>query len=339
VLALMVTALTTVTTAADAPDQSGTEMLRSARRSYVNILVRGRMVGSGCWISRHGDVLTAVHVLGRANEGIEILTMAERRIKAKIVAVDLGADLALLRVEGSKDDFPALQLAKKKPVVGEKLHLFGAPLFRRGLVTSGTVATDTPSFEYAEGQYIESMLIAGFGPPGTSGGPWINRRGRLVGVQSASVTIGYAPQGFAAAATLSAIERLLSTREDATVTGFGAAVEELWQQELALLDQLPEGTTGLLVRILEKGGPADLAGVAQWDIIQSIDGKPTTTINQFLRYVRGKTPGEEIELELVDRRGKNPHTATIALGQIIRRPLSPPDEPKDQKKVAEPKPN
>jgi len=314
-------------------------MLRAARRSYVNILVRGRMVGSGCWIDRRGDVLTAVHVLGRANEGIEILTMAERRIKAKIVAVDLGADLALLRVEDNKADFPALQLAKKKPVIGEKLYLFGAPLFRRGLVTSGTVASDRPSFEFAEGHYVESMLIAGFSPPGTSGGPWINRRGRLVGIQSASVTIGYAPQGFAAAATWTAIKSLLSTRETATVTGFGAAVEELWQQEVALLDQLPEGTTGLLVRILEKDGPADLAGVAQWDIIQSIDGKPTTTVNRFLRYVRGKTPGEEIELKIVDRRGKNPRTATISLGQIIRRPLSPPVEPKDQKKVAEPKPN
>ena len=98
------------------------ELYESAKRASVEILVDGHLGGSGFFVDKEGLLLTAAHMIGRPGLRVEILSPTAGRIKAEVVAVDLGHDLALLRVESREDGYPELPLAEKLPPPGDDCH-------------------------------------------------------------------------------------------------------------------------------------------------------------------------------------------------------------------------
>ena len=299
------------------PDESGT-LYEQIKVAFVEILVDGHMAGSGALVDSKGYVITAAHVLARRGRRIEVLSPVAGRIKAKLVAVDIGHDLALLKLAHRDKLYPALTIAKATPAVGETCHLLGTPLYRHALLLSGKVARRQTGFEFMpqSKSYAEVYYIAGPSPPGTSGGVWVNDRGEVVGVQSMLMSVSNAVHGISFVVPPMAVAKLLATKRSASTCSLGAAVEEIWQHAGDIRKKFPQDARGLFVRSLRKDGPAETAGLKEWDLIQSVDEKPVERMEQLARYIRAKKVGESVKLVVLSPGKDKPRTVTIPLAEL-----------------------
>ena len=190
------------------------------------------------------------------------------RATAKVIAVDLGHDLALLKIDAPAAGCTILPLASEAPAGrGEFCIASGAPLFRHRMLLPGKVAASGLTFEYYADRYNEVTPVAATIAPGMSGGPWLNDAGRVIGVQSGIITQNAVSVGIAFAAPLSAVKKLIKEKKNAATPTLGAAIEELWQQDRKTLDRFPQDAEGLIVRNVRSGGPADRGGLKTDDLI------------------------------------------------------------------------
>ncbi|MBT7925237.1 MAG: trypsin-like peptidase domain-containing protein, partial [Opitutae bacterium] len=227
----------------------------------LEILVGGRLDGSATIVSKEGLVLTACHVIRKKSKRYEALSPTLGRHPLELVCTDRSHDLALLSLPKRENSYPFLPIAKNIPNEGKPCYLFGAPVFRHNLLITGYVAKKKSSFEWYDGAFAETFAIAGIGAGGTSGGPWLNARGEIVGVQVASMTLGDVHQGIASAIPPSAIRSLMEKRETIVTPTMQAAVEEIWGQSPEFLEKIKPNTKGLLLRQVAKGGVAAKAGL------------------------------------------------------------------------------
>jgi S1-C subfamily serine protease len=240
-----------------------------------------------------------------------------------LVAVDHGHDLALLRVAPRAEGYPALRLAGGLPEVGSPVFLFGTPLYRHGLLFGGLVARTELGYEYRPQvhDYTAVYYVAGASPNGTSGGPWLNGQGDVVGLQSGVMTADAAPQGVSFVVPLEAIRNLWQGRRSVTTATFGAGVDELWQQDPAFLRRFPPRTEGLVVRFPRAGGPADSAGLKDKDVVIALDDQPVRRIAQFVEAVRARQPGERVKLVLLQPDQGGTRTLEVTLGELTTHSL------------------
>ena len=309
--------LPTATCGQDRPPENNlSELYRQARRAAIEVLVDDHLNGSGVFVDRSGLVLTAAHVVGRPGSRVEILTDDTQRRKADVVAVDLGHDLAILRAASRDGGFAFLPLASEPSRAGEDLWLVGGSVYRHAIMLRGHVAREGTSFEYCGDRYVEVVHVAATVQPGTSGGPWFNRRGEVVCVQSGSIQGNGVPIGVAFGGPAAAAQILLQTQRTAATPTFGAAVEETWQQQRDFLDRFPPRTDGLVVKVLRGDGPAARAGLKQWDVIIEADGKPMRLPDQLLRVALSKKPGENLPLTVLGPDGSGVRKATLQLGKL-----------------------
>jgi len=282
----------------------------------VEILVNGRLAGAGSVVDSKGHVLIANHMVPGDSAKVEAQSITLGRHSIKIVARDRGHDLMLFKLPARDRAYPHLSLAKAKTKAGQPVYLFGAPVFRHHIMISGTVARAHPTFEFYDGAFREILHISAISPIGTSGGPWVNAAGELIGVQSAAMTINGTHQGIAYAAPLSSLRRLLEKKETVHGASMQTGVEELWGQEPGFISKLPKGFRGLVVRQLRGNGVAAKAGLKEWDIIVAAEGKPIEHTGNLLRLIRSKKPGQSIKLRATDRMGKNARDLTVKLVPI-----------------------
>ena len=144
-----------------------------------------------------GLVMTAGHVVESPDRKFEISSPSLGRKDAKLVAVDLGHDLALLSIEPRKEGYPVLKVAGKCPPPGSAVFVIGAPLYRHGVLIPGTIAAAETAFEYYADRFNEVTHISATVPQGMSGGPWLNTAGEAVGVQSGVMSQNSIPIGIA----------------------------------------------------------------------------------------------------------------------------------------------
>lgn len=288
-----------------------------AEAAGIEILVDGHLEGSGVIVDPAGYALTAAHVVELAAPRVEVRT-ARGRVGAQRIALDLAHDLALLKLDPRPDGGPwsALPIAEAPPAAGERVLLFGAPIYRHAVLLEGMIARDTPSFEYlgSLSRYERVVHISGASPQGTSGGPWLDSAGRVVGIQSGVMTNRSVPVGIAYAAPLDAIRSLVATRADRVTATAGVAIEELCEQPAEFIARYPAGTEGLRVTILFE--PAQSAGVQRDDLIMRADAQATPLRDDLIGYVRARRPGETVTLTV--RRGD----AVLRL-PVILAPLTP----------------
>jgi len=286
------------------------------KEASVEILVNGRLAGAGSVVDPKGHVLIANHMVPGDGAKVEARSITLGRHSIKIVARDRGHDLVLLKLPARDKPYRHLSLAKENTKAGQPVYLFGAPVFRHHIMISGTVARAHPTFEFYDGAFREILHISAISPIGTSGGPWVNARGELIGVQSAAMTINGAHQGIAYAAPLASLRWLLEKKETVHGATMQTGVEELWGQEPKFIKQLPKGLRGLVVRQLRANGVGAKAGLKEWDIIVAAEGKPVERTENLLRLIRSKQPGQSIKLRATDRMGKNPRDLTVKLVPI-----------------------
>jgi len=292
------------------------EAYQKAKAAVVEVLVNGHLNGTG-WIGdAKGLIITAGHVVEQPDRRFEITSPTLGRKEAKLLAVDLGHDLALLSIAPRKEGYPALKVAEKSPPPGAAVFIIGTPLYRHGLLATGSVAGPETAFEYYADRFNEVVPIAAVVPRGLSGGPWLNAAGEAVGVQSGVMSQNSVPIGIAFASPLPAIRGLLERKKSAATPTLGLIVEELWTQDRKTMDRFGLKTEGLIVKTVLPDGPAARGGVKEADLIIAADGKPVRLTADLMRIVYAKQPGQPLELTLQRPDGAGQTKATVNLGKL-----------------------
>lgn len=298
--------------------QGPATVFETARPASLEILVNGRHSGSGVVVDPKGMALTAAHVVASHQNRLEVLSPTAGRLAAELVAVDWGHDMALLRLPAKDQAYRAVELAKQAPTVGEEIYLFGVPIFRRPMLQRGMVSLPENGYEYYGNHhlYVSVRYVSVTIQHGTSGGPWLNAQGQLVGVQSGSLLDNGAMAGVAFMGPLPAARGLLNRQHSASTPSLGLAVEELWQHGEEQLKRFPPNTEGLVARAIRDDGPAARAGFHEWDLIQAVDDRPVQRVHELLDYVRSKRPGDSVRLKILAPDGAGQREQDVTLGEL-----------------------
>jgi len=264
-----------------------------------------RGVGSGFIISADGYVLTNAHVVEGADEVYVTLT-DKREFKAKIIGADKRSDVALVKLEGS--NLPRLSIGDSNKIrVGEWVIAIGSPFGLDNTVTAGIVsakARDT-------GDYLPLIQTDVAVNPGNSGGPLINMRGEVIGINSQiySRSGGYMGISFAVP-----IDEAMRVFEQLKATGrvtrgrIGVQIGEV-TKEVAESLGLPR-SQGALVSRVEPGGPAEKGGVEAGDIILKLNGVSIEKTSDLPRLVGNIKPGTRTTIS-VWRKGASRDLALV----------------------------
>jgi S1-C subfamily serine protease len=301
-----------------APQDDG-RLYEAVRRASVFVLVDGRHAGSGFFVEPSGFVVTAAHMVKGKSEWIEVVSPIIGRVGAQRVAIDLGHDIALLRIPERRTACPSLPIAERMPPAGSEVFLFGDPVFRHRLLLAGFVSVAGPTYCHSPGVdcYTRVYYVAGTSPEGTSGGCWVDRQGRVVGVQSGFLnTTAKQPASIACVAPPDAIRTLLATKSSPDVPTLGTRLDELWTQPAGFIARFPRGTTGIVTVLPDKNGPVAQAGLTKESVITAIDGKPVTYLDDLLSLVSAKRPGDEVTLEVLDPDHKPRRAVRVRLAKV-----------------------
>jgi serine protease Do len=268
-----------------------------------------RSGGTGFLIEADGFVLTNNHVIDGADK-VEVTVGETEVFNAKIVGRDPATDLALLKIEGTKP-FPTLPLGDSDRIrVGEWVMAVGDPIGFEKTVTVGVVSGKgrspglsmvTRSFE----NLIQTDAAINFG---NSGGPLVNVAGEVVGINTA---ISRAAQNIGFAVPINVARRLIpQLKEGKVVRGFLGVTIGPVDADMQEAMGLPS-RDGALVQSVEKGMPADKAGIRHEDVIVRVDQTPVKNNRDLIDYVSGKRPGTKVTLTFI-REGKE-QTAVATL--------------------------
>jgi serine protease Do len=257
-----------------------------------------RGVGSGFIISDDGFVLTNAHVVEGADEVVVTLT-DRREFKAKVLGSDARSDVALLKVDGR--NLPSVRIGDSSKIrVGEWVIAIGSPFNLENTVTAGIIsakARDT-------GEYLPLIQSDVAVNPGNSGGPLINMRGEVIGINSQIATLSGGYNGISFAVPIDEVMRVSDQiRKTGKVTRgrLGVQISEVTTD---VAESLGLGhARGAEVAMVEPGGPADKAGVKVGDIILKFNGRDIDRSSDLPRLVGGSAVGSRATVT-VWRRGR-----------------------------------
>jgi serine protease Do len=254
-----------------------------------------RSLGSGFIISNDGYILTNAHVVEGADE-INVRFTDKREYKAKVVGADRRTDIAVIKIEASA--LPAVKFGDPaKLKVGEWVVAIGSPFGFENTVTAGIVSAKGRSLPQENFvPFIQTDVAIN---PGNSGGPLFNMRGEVVGINSQiySRTGGFMGLSFAIPIDVALdIQKQLRDKGRVARGRIGVVIQEV-TRDLATSFGL-DRARGALVNSVEKGSPADKAGVEATDIITSFDGKAVDSSSDLPRLVGSTRPGSQATLEV-----------------------------------------
>ncbi len=253
----------------------------------------GSSVGSGVVAEGGGFVLTNDHVVASA-VGVRVVDAGGRRLRARLVGSDPPTDLAVVRVEGA-DLRPARFASGGRLRVGDRVFAFGVP-FGLPLSASSGMVSALPDDEESGFLQTDAPLN-----PGNSGGPLLDDRGEVVGINLA-ILRGAQGIGFAIpVARALRIYRAIRSGGGVVRGTIGIELQALTPDLLEALG-LPNGS-GALVADVRPGGPADRAGIRRGDIIRSVGTEVVGSAEGFEKRIRVSAPGVRLRVGLLrDRR-------------------------------------
>jgi len=164
---------------------------------------------------------------------------------------------------------------------------------------------------------VRCFYVAGTSPKGTSGGCWVDRSGRVLGVQSGYLNSAKAPAMIANVGMPDAIRTLLDTQTSPEVATLGTRLDELWTQPKGFIKRMPAGIEGVITVAPDKDGPVARAGLTTESLILAIDGEPVVYVDDVLNAVRAKKPGDVVTLRIQDPDKKTgPRDVSVTLGKV-----------------------
>jgi serine protease DegQ len=273
-------------------------------------------LGSGVIVSEQGYVLTNHHVIESVDQ-IEVALPDSRKVPARVVGTDPETDLAVLKIEARK--LPAITFAKAEQIrVGDFVLAIGNPFGIGQTVTLGIVSglgrshLGITTFE----NFIQTDAAIN---PGNSGGALVDASGHLIGINTAiysqtggSMGIGYAIP----VSTARQVMEQIIQKGSVTRGWIGVGVQEI-TKEIADSFKL-RAAGGVLITQVERGGPADKAGVQAGDVLSAVNGKPVADTIAMLNSIATLQPGDEARLRVSRNQAEQELSVTIG-----RRPRPP----------------
>jgi serine protease Do len=263
---------------------------------------RGLSQGTGFLISDDGYILTNHHVVANATS-VTVRLSDRRELQARVVGSDEQSDVALLKVEGR--GLPALRTATQAVKPGQWVVAIGSPFGLDHSVTAGIVSAVGRANPYANQQYVPFIQTDVAINRGNSGGPLLNTRGEVVGINSQifSNSGGYMGVSFAIP-----IDLAVSVTNQLRTTGrvqrgmLGVGIDEV-TADAARTFELPDAR-GALVNSVQPGGAADKAGLRPGDVIRAVNGRPVGTSTDLPPLIGSLTPGSRVQLTVI-RNGRS----------------------------------
>ncbi|MFM8664403.1 MAG: S1C family serine protease [Acidimicrobiaceae bacterium] len=256
----------------------------------------GRGVGTGVVLTSDGEILTNAHVVEDATEVVVRFAGETEPRVAKVLASDLGNDLALIKVDAT--GLVAATFAKPGSVrIGDTVVAIGYALALDGgpTVTSGIVSALKRTIETDSGALNSLIQTDAAISSGNSGGPLVNLKGEVVGINtavargdsdSAANNIGFS---ISVDEVLIVIEQLREQANGAErkegFLGVGLAARE-------------DGGQGAIITNVQPGSPADKAGILIDDVVLAVDGEPIDGQAGLVAAIRDAEPGQTVKIEI-----------------------------------------
>jgi len=272
---------------------------------------QSRSLGSGFIISQDGYILTNAHVVDAADD-VTVKLNDKREFKAKVIGSDRRTDVAVIKIDASS--LPAVRIGDPNQLkVGEWVLAIGSPFGFENTVTAGIVSAKGRSLP--QENYVPFLQTDVAINPGNSGGPLFNLKGEVVGINSQiySRTGGFMGLSFAIPIDVAMdIADQLRTAGRVSRGRIGVVIQEV-TKELAESFGLSK-PQGALVNSVEKGGPADKAGIEPSDVILKFNGRTVNSSADLPRIVAQTKPGSKATVQ-VWRKGST-RELTLTVGEL-----------------------
>ena len=261
--------------------------------------------GSGVIIREDGYIVTNNHVVANATN-VSVTLNNNKKYTAKVIGTDQATDVALIKIDAT--GLPVLQFADSDRLrLGEWVLAIGSPLGEqlRSTITAGIVSAKgrsmSPGGEFKIESFIQTDAAVN---PGNSGGALVNKKGELVGINTAIVSTTGSYSGYSFAIPSNIVHKVVADLID-----FGAVKRaKLGVSIRAIDEELADkmklsSLDGVYIAEVVKGGSADKAGIKVDDVIVAIDSTSTATPQALQEKVNAFHPGDKAEVRLI-RGGK-----------------------------------
>jgi len=277
--------------------------------------------GSGCVLDKQGHILTNYHVVEDARQAGVTLHNG-KTYEASLVGADPINDIAVLKIQAPEDTLVPVTLGDSSRLkVGMRVFAIGNPFGLERTMTTGIISSLNRSLKIRAGRTIRSIIqIDAAVNPGNSGGPLLDTRGQVIGINMAIATRTGQNSGVGFAVPSNTIARVVPQ-----LIKHGRVI----RPEIGIL-RVYETERGLLVAALKPRGPAQRAGLqgpkvtrtrrgifvieridrSAADLIIAVDGKPVKSADDFLAHIESKRPGDRVVLTIIrdEREQKIPVT-------------------------------
>jgi serine protease Do len=266
--------------------------------------------GSGFIIHPDGVIMTNAHVVNGASE-VTVRMTDRREYTAKVIGVDTKSDIAIIKINAK--DLPTVKIGDSRGLkVGEWVLAIGAPFGFENSATAGIVSAKGRTLDSGYVPFIQTDVPIN---PGNSGGPLFNMRGEVVGINSQiySRSGGYMGVSFSIPIDVAMqVGQQLQTTGHVTRGKLGVVIQNV-TQGLADSFGLPQ-PEGALVSSVEKGGPAERAGVQPGDVILKLNGQVLKDSTELPVQIAAIAPGTSVDLEVW--RDHAARTVSVKLGAM-----------------------
>jgi S1-C subfamily serine protease len=258
---------------------------------------------SGFLFTPDGFILTNSHVVHDATK-IDVTLSDGRHYEATLVGDDLDTDLAVIRINGT--NLVSAELGDSQSIrVGQLVIAIGNPYGFQWTVTSGVVSALGRSLRSISGRLIDNIIQTDASlNPGNSGGPLVNSKGEVIGVNTAVILPA---QGICFAIPINTAKYVTGLlikegRIRRSYIGIGGQNVPLLRRVVRFHKLSTE--SGIQVISVEKNSPAEKAGLSEGDIIVDFDGQPIKGIDDLHRLLTEKQIGVKLHLTIIRRTEK-----------------------------------
>jgi serine protease Do len=262
--------------------------------------------GSGVIVSPSGEILTNYHVIasmGGGDNALEVKISDGKTYKATVLGKDKELDIALIKIDASH--LPFAKLGESDSLrIGEWVVAIGNPFGLEHTVTQGIISAKGRKLDTGVSSFLQTDAAIN---RGNSGGPLLNLRGEVVGINTA---INPAGQNIGFAVPISQVNRILKDLRSGKPVSRGylgispAELDQAYQDALGVKE-------GVVVNTVDKDQAAGKAGVQRLDVITALDGQPVRSPDEVVAVVSSRRAGDTLKLTIF-RDGKTLNlTATL----------------------------
>lgn len=275
----------------------------AVRPSVVSVMAPGARgqasVGTGFVIDANGLIVTNLHVVGGARN-VQVIFFDNRRVPGTVLGLNRAMDIAVIKINGVSGLKPAVIGDSDRVQVGDIAIALGSPYGLPSTFTTGVISAVGRRLDESRLPLIQTDAAIN---QGNSGGPLLNLRGEVIGINQQIISQSGGSIGIGLAIPINAVRPLMeqAMRGGGTTGGGGGGSTTTASNSRAVLgvrvDPSPNGGA-VVVQVLANSG-AQRAGIRPGDIIVKIDSTDIREAEDLLRYVQNKRAGDRVTLEAV----------------------------------------